>query len=299
MDNEDLLLCCRIGKGSYGEVWRGVVRGQAADRTVAAKIVPLDGTDAGAVHREVELQREASKHASIVRLLGCFHHDEAAWLLLELCATSVCDALLRRGAPLEEDMIAAVCTGALRGLHWLHASCRIVHRDIKSANLLLTEGGDVKIADFGIASRLSVHSRPSGAASPSRSTGLSVTPRAGTVIGSPLWMAPEMIAEGLCDTPVDVWSLGICAIEMAEMQPPHAEMQPPLRAMYRIANGPAPQHGQTSPPHPIGRARARLLRPKPTARLAAPGGPALPGGEAGPPAAQPSPRVPALAWPPP
>ena len=55
------------------------------------------------------------------------------------------------------------------------------------------------------------------------------------MIGSPLWMSPEMISDGLCDTPVDVWSLGICALEMAEMQPPHAAMQPPLRAMYRIA----------------------------------------------------------------
>ena len=208
--NEDLFLSCRIGKGSYGEVWRGVVRGRGTARAidVAAKVVPLDGNNIGAVQHEVELQREAGSHPSVVGLLGCFHHDEAAWLLFELCATSVCDALLRRGAPLEEPMIAAVCAGTLRGLHWLHASCRIVHRDIKCANLLLTVGGEVQIADFGIASRLSDMSNPGSAASQP------ATARAGTVIGSPLWMAPEMIADGLCDTPVDVWSLGICALEM-------------------------------------------------------------------------------------
>ena len=156
MNSEDLVISCRIGKGSYGEVWRGVVRGRGVARAVdvAAKVVPLDGSDISAVQHEVELQREAGKHPSIVGLLGCFHHDEAAWLLLELCATSVSDALHRRGAQLEEPMIAAVCAGALRGLHWLHASCRIVHRDIKCANLLLTAGGEVQIADFGIASRL-------------------------------------------------------------------------------------------------------------------------------------------------
>ena len=226
--NEDLFLSCRIGKGSYGEVWRGVVRGRGTARAidVAAKVVPLDGNNIGAVQHEVELQREAGNHPSVVGLLGCFHHDEAAWLLFELCATSVCDALLRRGAPLEEPMIAAVCAGTLRGLHWLHASCRIVHRDIKCANLLLTVGGEVQIADFGIASRLSDMSNPGSAASQP------ATARAGTVIGSPLWMAPEMIADGLCDTPVDVWSLGICALEMAQMQPPHADIASPLRAMY-------------------------------------------------------------------
>lgn len=236
MNAEDLFISCRIGKGSYGEVWRGVVRGRGAARAVnvAAKVVPLDGSNIGAVQHEVELQREAGKHPSIVGLLGCFHHDEAAWILLELCATSVCDALLHFG-PLEERMIAAVCAGTLRGLHWLHASCRIVHRDIKCANLMLSAGGEVQIADFGIASRLSDTGNPSDAGSPSRSPGQPATPRVGTVIGSPLWMAPEMIADGLCDTPVDVWSLGICALEMAEMQPPHAAMQPPLRAMYRIA----------------------------------------------------------------
>ena len=240
MNAEDLFITCRIGKGSYGEVWRGVVRGRGAARAVdvAVKVVPLDGSNISAVQHEVELQREAGKHPSIVGLLGCFHHDEAAWLLLELCATSVRDALLRRGAPLEEHMIAAVCAGTLRGLHWLHASCRIVHRDIKCANLLLSAGGEVQIADFGIASRLSDTSDAAGGLS--CSPGQPATPRAGTVIGSPLWMAPEMIADGLCDTPVDVWSLGICALEMAEMQPPHAAMQLPLRAMYRSACLPQP-----------------------------------------------------------
>ena len=60
------------------------------------------------------------------------------------------------------------------------------------------------------------------------------------MIGSPLWMSPEMISDGLCDTPVDVWSLGICAIEMAELWPPHASMDPTIRAMWRIVNGPPP-----------------------------------------------------------
>ena len=245
--NEDLFLSCRIGKGSYGEVWRGVVRGRGTARAidVAAKVVPLDGNNIGAVQHEVELQREAGNHPSVVGLLGCFHHDEAAWLLFELCATSVCDALLRRGAPLEEPMIAAVCAGTLRGLHWLHASCRIVHRDIKCANLLLTVGGEVQIADFGIASRLSDTSNPGSSASQP------ATARAGTVIGSPLWMAPEMIADGLCDTPVDVWSLGICALEMAQMQPPHAEIASPLRAMYRLAcrpYHPAPEPNRSPKP---------------------------------------------------
>ena len=152
-----LVLNSRIGKGSYGDVYHGVVvRGRSCAVAVAAKVMPLEAADAAAVQQEASLQRAASQHPSIVKLLGCFHHDNACWLLLELCSASVQDILMERDAPFEEPQIAAVLAGALSGLHWLHERCRIVHRDIKSGNLLISADGEVKIADFGVAARLAV-----------------------------------------------------------------------------------------------------------------------------------------------
>ena len=238
-DNIDTLVVHdRIGKGSYGVVYRGVlkpsVRERAVEIAVAAKVMPNESTEAAIVLREATLQQEAGSHPSIVGVIGCFHHEDSAWLLLELCSTSLHQVLRHRGI-LEEAQIAAVCAGTLRGLEWLHAKCRIVHRDIKCGNLLLSLCGEIKIADFGVACR-----REDDDGLQSAGGAPSPTGRAGTVIGSPLWMSPEMISDGLCDTPVDVWSLGICAIEMAELWPPHASMDPTIRAMWRIVNGPPP-----------------------------------------------------------
>ena len=235
---DTLVVHDRIGKGSYGVVYRGVlkpsVREQAVEIAVAAKVMSHESTEAAIVLREVTLQQEAGSHPSIVGVIGCFHHEDSAWLLLELCSTSLHQVLRHRGI-LEEAQIAAVCAGTLRGLDWLHAKCRIVHRDIKCGNLLLSLCGEVKIADFGVACRREHDDGLQSAGGAPSPTG-----RAGTVIGSPLWMSPEMISDGLCDTPVDVWSLGICAIEMAELWPPHASMDPTIRAMWRIVNGPPP-----------------------------------------------------------
>ena len=156
-DNVDTLVVHdKIGKGSYGVVYRGVLRPALRERAVeiavAAKVMPLEDTDAKIVLREVTLQHEAGSHPSIVAMVGCFQHEGSAWLILELCSTSLHQVLRHRGA-LTEPQIAAVCAGALRGLDWLHGSCRIVHRDIKSANLLLSLTGETKIADFGVACR--------------------------------------------------------------------------------------------------------------------------------------------------
>ena len=139
-DNIDTLVVHdRIGKGSYGVVYRSVLkpslREHAVEIAVAAKVMPLESTDAAIVRREVTLQHEAGSHPSIVAMVGCFQHEGSAWLLLELCSTSLHQVLRHQGA-LAEPQIAAVCAGALRGLDWLHASCRIVHQVVDSAVLV-------------------------------------------------------------------------------------------------------------------------------------------------------------------
>ena len=136
-------------------------------------------------------------------------------LVMEYCLGSASDIIEVHKAPLREDEISAICSGVLNGLHYLHSQLRI-HRDIKAGNILLTDTGDIKLADFGSAA----------IASPANS-----------FVGTPYWMAPEVILamdEGQYDGKVDVWSLGITCIELAERKPPYFNMNA-MSALYHIA----------------------------------------------------------------
>ena len=136
-------------------------------------------------------------------------------LVMEYCLGSASDIIEVHKAPLREDEISAICSGVLNGLHYLHSQLRI-HRDIKAGNILLTDSGDIKLADFGSAA----------IASPANS-----------FVGTPYWMAPEVILamdEGQYDGKVDVWSLGITCIELAERKPPYFNMNA-MSALYHIA----------------------------------------------------------------
>lgn len=117
--------------------------------------------------------------------------------------------------PFPEKMIAFVCRESLKGLAYLHKDFRL-HRDIKSDNILMGRNGEVKIADFGFAVNLT-----------------SEQDKRKSVVGTPYWMAPELIRGQKYDDKVDVWSLGITAIEMAELEPPYLN-EPPLRALLLI-----------------------------------------------------------------
>lgn len=122
--------------------------------------------------------------------------------------------------PLHEDEIAAICLGVLSGLSYLHSLGRI-HRDIKAGNILLTDNGVVKLADFGSAA---------------------IKCPANSFVGTPYWMAPEVILamdEGQYDGKVDVWSLGITCIELAERKPPYFNMNA-MSALYHIAQNESP-----------------------------------------------------------
>nr|XP_026244558.1 serine/threonine-protein kinase TAO1 isoform X1 [Urocitellus parryii] len=160
------------------------------------------------------------KHPNSIEYKGCYLREHTAWLVMEYCLGSASDLLEVHKKPLQEMEIAAITHGALQGLAYLH-SHTMIHRDIKAGNILLTEPGQVKLADFGSASM----------ASPANS-----------FVGTPYWMAPEVILamdEGQYDGKVDVWSLGITCIELAERKPPLFNMNA-MSALYHIAQNESP-----------------------------------------------------------
>ncbi|XP_041717610.2 TRAF2 and NCK-interacting protein kinase-like isoform X3 [Coregonus clupeaformis] len=222
-----------VGNGTYGQVYKGrhVKTGQLA----AIKVMDVTGDEEEEIKAEINMLKKYSHHRNIATYYGAFVKknppgiDDQLWLVMEFCgAGSVTDLIKNtKGNSLKEEWIAYICREILRGLTHLHQH-KVIHRDIKGQNVLLTENAEVKLVDFGVSAQLD------------RTVG-----RRNTFIGTPYWMAPEVIAcdenpEATYDFKSDLWSLGITAIEMAEGAPPLCDMHP-MRALFLIPRNPAPR----------------------------------------------------------
>ncbi|XP_058014050.1 serine/threonine-protein kinase TAO3 isoform X5 [Ahaetulla prasina] len=210
-----------IGHGSFGAVY--FATNARTNEVVAIKKMSYSGKQTNEkwqdIIKEVRFLQQL-KHPNTIEYKGCYLKEHTAWLVMEYCLGSASDLLEVHKKPLQEVEIAAITDGALQGLAYLHSHYKI-HRDIKAGNILLTEPGQVKLADFGSAS----------IASPANS-----------FVGTPYWMAPEVILamdDGQYDGKVDVWSLGITCIELAERKPPLFNMNA-MSALYHIAQNDSP-----------------------------------------------------------
>ncbi|XP_046387066.1 serine/threonine-protein kinase Tao isoform X2 [Ischnura elegans] len=210
-----------IGHGSFGAVY--YARNVVSKEIVAIKKMSYLGKQSvdkwQDILKEIRFLRQLN-HPNTIEYKGCYLRDHTAWLVMEYCLGSASDIIEVHKRPLKEEEIAAICEGVLRGLHYLHSLGRI-HRDVKAGNILLTENGTVKLADFGSAS---------------------IKCPANSFVGTPYWMAPEVILamdEGQYDGKVDVWSLGITCIELAERKPPYFNMNA-MSALYHIAQNDSP-----------------------------------------------------------
>jgi serine/threonine protein kinase len=212
----------QLGKGSFGSVYKA--RHRPSGTIVAVKVIPLTGEDEDGLEdmrREIALLQECV-HPNVVRYFGSFMGDDYLWIVMEHCGGgSVRDVLDATKSPLNEPQIAYVCGEALKGLVYLHSVYKL-HRDIKCSNILLTDDGFVKLADFGVAARLT-----------------RTMSKRETFTGTPHWMAPEVIQESRYDGKVDVWALGVSAMEMAEVNPPRHDVHP-MRVIFMITAEPAP-----------------------------------------------------------
>ncbi|XP_031267167.1 serine/threonine-protein kinase 3 isoform X1 [Pistacia vera] len=210
-----------LGKGSYGAVYKA--RDIKTSELVAIKVISLSEGEEGyeEIRGEIEMLQQCS-HPNVVRYLGSYQGEEYLWIVMEYCGGgSVADLMNVAEEPLEEYQIAYICREALKGLAYLHSIFK-VHRDIKGGNILLTEQGEVKLGDFGVAAQLT-----------------RTMSKRNTFIGTPHWMAPEVIQESRYDGKVDVWALGVSAIEMAEGLPPRSTVHP-MRVLFMISIEPAP-----------------------------------------------------------
>ncbi|RAL40137.1 hypothetical protein DM860_008277 [Cuscuta australis] len=210
-----------LGKGSYGAVYKA--RDLRTSELVAIKVISLSEGEEGyeEIRGEIEMLQQCS-HPNVVRYLGSYQGEEYLWIVMEYCGGgSVADLMNVTDEPLDEYQIAYICREALKGLSYLHSIFK-VHRDIKGGNILLTDQGEVKLGDFGVAAQLT-----------------RTMSKRNTFIGTPHWMAPEVIQESRYDGKVDVWALGVSAIEMAEGLPPRATVHP-MRVLFMISIEPAP-----------------------------------------------------------
>uniref|UniRef100_A0A8B9IQE5 non-specific serine/threonine protein kinase n=1 Tax=Anser cygnoides TaxID=8845 RepID=A0A8B9IQE5_ANSCY len=222
---EAWLVLGELGDGAFGKVFKA--QNKATGALAAAKVIETPSEEELEDYAvEIEILAGCD-HPNITKLLDALYWDGRLWILVEFCPGGAVDAaILELEKGLTEEQIRAACKQLLLALQYLHG-CKIIHRDVKAGNVLLTLDGDIKLADFGVSAKNS-----------------STIQRRASFIGTPYWMAPEVVQ---CETSkenpygykADIWSLGITLIEMAEMEPPHHELNP-LRVLLKIAKSQPP-----------------------------------------------------------
>jgi len=222
-----------IGRGTYGEVFKS--KNKIDGTTVAIKVTDINQSKTEEMKTELAVLEKFSSHKNIVRFINAqfvvtVSGIEQLWIITEYClfgaVSDLSKALICEGSSLDEKFICLFIFDTLKALKYLHDN-RVVHRDVKGSNILLSSNGDIKLIDFGVSKQL-----------------IDEMAKCHSSVGTPFWMAPEVIAceqqlDYCYDSRCDIWSLGITAIELADGDPPLAD-QHPMRALFKIPRNPSP-----------------------------------------------------------
>ncbi|KAL3956796.1 hypothetical protein ACCO45_009642 [Purpureocillium lilacinum] len=207
----------KIGQGASGSVYVAKIKDGAVG--IARDI----RTRRGALLIDEIMIMKESRHPNIINFLDAFllNENRMLWVVMDYMEGGALIDIIDNNPEISEAQIATICKETCKGLQHLHAQ-GIVHRDIKSDNVLLDRRGNVKITDFGFCAKLTER----------RS-------KRATMVGTTYWMAPEVVKQNKYGRKIDIWSLGIMAIEMIELQPPYMDEEP-LRALYLIVTNGTP-----------------------------------------------------------
>ncbi|XP_023824720.1 LOW QUALITY PROTEIN: serine/threonine-protein kinase 10-like [Salvelinus sp. IW2-2015] len=229
--NDQWEIIGELGDGAFGKVYKA--KNKETGELAAAKVIETK-TEEELEDYMVEIDILAKcDHHYIIKLLDAFYYDAKLWIMIEFCPGGAVDAtMLELDRGLIEPQIQVICKQMLEALVYLH-SIKIIHRDLKAGNILLTLEGDIKLADFGVSAK-----------------NTKTLQRRDSFIGTPYWMAPEVVmCETMKDAPydykADIWSLGITLIELAQIEPPHHELNP-MRVLLKIAKSEPPTLEQPS-----------------------------------------------------
>jgi serine/threonine-protein kinase 24/25/MST4 len=209
----------RVGKGSFGKVFSAIHL--PTQKIVAIKSIELeDTTDMDEIRQEIHALASL-RSEWITKYYSSFVNSSALYIVMEFCDGGSCSDLLKGGVRFNESEVSCLVFQILSGLDYIHQMGRI-HRDIKAANVLLTGQGRVKLADFGVSGQIT-----------------STITKKTTFVGTPYWMAPEVILRSAYNTKADIWSLGITIWEFLHGLPPYANLHP-MKVLFIIPKNDPP-----------------------------------------------------------